>query len=616
MVTAFGGHTAKKRKELNLTEHYEQLAITGKAPFGTDAGLMRLKRQQNQTYDDGGNMEASTTIRKMMTGNEIIVPDYQRAYSWDTPIPDKKKSVQTDTFLTDLEEYSQSGSSSQYYFGHFIFEEQESKFYVIDGQQRLTTIVIFLSALFEKLKQIRPLHEKEDVCFEDMIKRRSSLRFSTVEYDNQFYKDYVIEQTQKDCKNLPTESARRIAQAFQYFKKCLATKSEEYLVKMLDIISNAACTTHSVKNKSEAIQMFIFQNSRGKRPTNLEIVKAQFMYTVHLKGGDETDDIITEINDRFKKIYRSISSIEYRINEDDILLYSLRVHFDSLWESNSIDTINDCLAEENPIDFIRAFTQTLSSSFDHLATFFGAHEQKFFAIHSLIVLQGLAVGLPFIIKAYSYNLPMGDIENLCSAFESLILRHRVIGTKADMTSRLNDVFEEFTKDTPQIKPILDRVEELKTSTDYWSAYWNNENLLAALQGAIHPPVAKYLLWKYEIYLEGFGKKGYKPSRFDRITTPELEHIAPSTEPTKPHGYAKYDDEFRAQHLNCLGNYLLVSKSHNAAISNLPFQEKIKTYGHNNQQLELKEIGLNNKNWTRKLIQERKKRIIEAIQNML
>jgi len=44
----------------------------------------------------------------------------------------------------------------------------------------------------------------------------------------------------------------------------LFDKDEVYLLKMLDTIQNASCTTHPVKDESEAIQMFIFQNNRGK----------------------------------------------------------------------------------------------------------------------------------------------------------------------------------------------------------------------------------------------------------------------------------------------------------------------------------------------------------------
>jgi uncharacterized protein with ParB-like and HNH nuclease domain len=78
----------------------------------------------------------------------------------------------------------------KYYFGHFLFEEKdEKKFGIIDGQQRMTTIVIFLSALFSRLKQIRPLNETEQETFEDIIKRNSTYRFETVDYDDRFFKD-------------------------------------------------------------------------------------------------------------------------------------------------------------------------------------------------------------------------------------------------------------------------------------------------------------------------------------------------------------------------------------------------------------------------------------------
>ncbi len=73
-------------------------------------------------------MEASTTIRNMMAGNKIIVPSYQRAYLWDTPIEKSDRSTQTDVFLSDLEEYSKSNTNSPYYFGHFLFEEGNQNF--------------------------------------------------------------------------------------------------------------------------------------------------------------------------------------------------------------------------------------------------------------------------------------------------------------------------------------------------------------------------------------------------------------------------------------------------------------------------------------------------------
>lgn len=549
----------------------------------------------------------------MFAGNRIFVPTYQRAYSWDTELEKSNSPKQTNVFLSDLEDYNKSSTKSRYYFGHFLFEEKDkSTFGVIDGQQRLTTIVIFLSALFKKLESIRPLTEDEEVAKEDMIIRKSAYRFETVDYDKQLFKDYVIEQIKKDKKGLETESAKRIVTAFDFFSSQLADKDEAYLLKMLDTIQNASCTTHPVKDESEAIQMFIFQNNRGRKPSHLEIIKAQFMFNVHLYGGEEKEALIEEIKNRFEKIYKSISSIEYRINEDDVLVYTLRVHFNSLWETNAIDKINKLLSETNPIPFIKSFAQSLATSFEHLTTFFGTDERENLEIHSLVVLGGIGIAMPFIIKAYKFGLPTNQIDQLCNKMESMVLRHKLIGTRADITSRLNDVYQKFTTENSEIKPIVDRIEWMKTvSTDSWWAYWNNKELERSIQGGINHSTAKYLLWKYENHLEGQGKSGYTATRFDKIVSPELEHIAPQTENPET-GYDNYDEEFVNQYINCLGNYLLLSKSHNCSVGNKPFADKRNSYNHLEQQREIQRLTADSPIWTKQLIQTRKDKIVKFI----
>ncbi len=557
-----------------------------------------------------------------MANNTIKVPPYQRAYSWDSPIEQSdQKKTQVDIFLKDLEEYS--NTTNPYYYGHFLYEERGNfQYYVIDGQQRLTTIVIFLSALFSRLKEIRKLKgirelsEDEEIIYEDMIKRKSYIRFWTVPYDQEVFKDYVIEQRKRDHYGIETESAYRIVRAFDFFRNKLSNKDQNYLTKMLSIVTSADCTTHVVNDESEAIQMFIFQNNRGKPPTNLEIIKAQFMYEVHLHShnDDEKKLIIYEIQTKFEKIYRSIASIEYKIDEDDVLLYTLRVHFNSLWEDDPLGRINRQLSKANPIQFISDFTYSLCRSFEHLSSFFTKDERKYFKIHSLVTLGGIGIAIPFIIKAYS-GLPMEKIVELCELLESLLVRHRVIGTRADIRSRISDIFEEFTDKNCDIRPIKERVEFLKhaKNEDYWWAYWNDDNFKAALQGDISHPVAKFLLWKYENYLRSKGKSGYSPIRYDQIENPELEHIAPLNEPdVTPHGYDNYDEDFQTKYINCLGNYLLLSKSHNASIQNDPFPLKYKDYNYLEQQIEVKNFVKDPENrvWDRSLIEKRKQKIID------
>ena len=89
--------------------------------------------------------------------------------------------------------------------------------------------------------------------------------------------------------------------------------------------------------------------------------------------------------------------------------------------------------------------------------------------------------------------------------------------------------------------------------------------------------------------------------------------ASTTEPeSKPRGYDNYDEEFRNQYLNCLGNYLLLSKSHNCAVGNIPLASKLATYVHNEQQREVKGLVPDNGIWSKEIIQKRKKRIIDVI----
>src|SRR5690606_9226384 len=83
-----------------------------------------------------GNSEVADNIRLLFKNSDFIrIPAYQRAYSWE-----KKQCSQ---FLEDLLE--QKGK--KYYLGQFLFEKDGNTLFIIDGQQRLTTTILFLSAI-------------------------------------------------------------------------------------------------------------------------------------------------------------------------------------------------------------------------------------------------------------------------------------------------------------------------------------------------------------------------------------------------------------------------------------------------------------------------------------
>ena len=77
-------------------------------------------------------MDSLTNICRMLSGNNIYVPNYQRAYSWDTEFDLGKTARQVNTFLIDLQDYIESKSASRYYFGHFLKKEKRFLHFLLD----------------------------------------------------------------------------------------------------------------------------------------------------------------------------------------------------------------------------------------------------------------------------------------------------------------------------------------------------------------------------------------------------------------------------------------------------------------------------------------------------
>ena len=69
-------------------------------------------------------MSEHLIVGKWFRSEFFEIPEYQRAYSWEKP--------QWEQFIEDLQNVQE-----KYYLGHFLFEDGENCYQVIDGQQRL-----------------------------------------------------------------------------------------------------------------------------------------------------------------------------------------------------------------------------------------------------------------------------------------------------------------------------------------------------------------------------------------------------------------------------------------------------------------------------------------------
>ena len=227
---------------------------------------------------------------------------------------------------------------------------------------------------------------------------------------------------------------------------------------------------------------------------------------------------------------------------------------------------------------------------------------------------------PFIIKGYKhFENDAVKLNLLFNLLEIITFRARLINSRAKIQERLNAILLSFNGD------LVNLHEKIKNKLNK-SWYWGDTNTKNYLNGSMYDNnVLNYVLWRYENSIQN---KGYSIRKFS-IEKEQIEHISPRN-PTngKPieTGYEvdennQYSDDFISNKLNCIGNLMLISGSHNALIGNKPFSEKLSTYKSNplsNQQAEIVDFAKYEKDqsvWKSESIDERHIKIVEfAINN--
>lgn len=531
---------------------------------------------------------------------QFIIPVYQRAYSWE--------KTEWKNFIEDLEE--QIKGENKYYYGNLLLETiiKDREYEIIDGQQRITTITIFMRALVDSLKGRADIDEDTDI--EDIektyFKNRGNIKLRPVEYDRACY-DSVIVDGNNNYKT-STVSQKRIINAKKYFYQYLSEhKDTKVLEKFLDVVQRAEINCIELAGKKEAALMFELENNRGKDLTNLEKLKSYFMYQMHVNSKeDETDSNIEYVSNIFKSIYLIVNDL--KINEDSLLIYHCNAYING-YDYRTIDDIKEELKSSiDKVTFIKEFVNGLHTSFADMKKLENSKNRYLKQIRKLTI---PAFVYPFLIKGMKYlDENSTEMDNLYDIMEKLIFRQKLINSRADLNSRLNNILKSFNGDVVWLR---DEVHQKLNS----ERHWNNDRVEEFLEDYMYEnSVLKYILYNYENFIQS---KGYLLGDIE-IKDDEIEHISPQT-PCIDAGYevdedGEYDEEFEDWYLNSLGNLVIISKSHNCSIGNCNFDKKLASYMKNpilNQQAEIKDFisgDLENPIWDREAIQRRHDKILK------
>lgn len=524
-----------------------------------------------------------TTILGLFDSSQkhFIIPVYQRAYSWDN----KNLPI----FLSDLKEQIQGENG--YFYGNILLEtiKKDIEYEIIDGQQRLTTIVIFMRSILDVLSE-RDLSDSPDFDIQQKktiyLKNGGNVKLRTVDYDRACFETLIIDGQNKF--QLSSPSQNRINDAKKYFKKELGAISTSDLLKIVDLLETTEITSIELNSKADSALMFELQNNRGKDLTNMEKLKSYFMYQMYINSpADETQNNVEYIADIFKSIYLVINDIN-SLDEDSVLIYHCNAYIKG-FPYRTIEDIKEVyLKSQNRILWIREFVKELCISFDNIKKMEKSHLKYLNDLRRLTIPR---FAYPFIIKGYKFF--DGDNSRLNSLYhilEIVTFRYKLVSSRADFLSRINEILLGFNGD------LLNLKEHFRNKfNETW--YWGDEKVKEVLNGYMYQnPTIHYILGKYENHIQN---KGYVVEGVE-IESVNIEHISPQTPPDNKkiaHGYNtnsrnRYNEDFENEYINCLGNLMLISETHNKSIGNKPFKEKITSYNQNplfNQQAEIKKF---------------------------
>lgn len=231
-------------------------------------------------------MEAGKrTIRDIFNrGRNLEIPFFQRAYVW--------KKEQWQRFLDDMR--AVSISRKLYFLGSVILKQQEtasnkdSKLTVIDGQQRLTTLNIFLKVLC--------LKRNEDRDFVETFKKQrdKSIILLHNHNDEESFNRIVDLESLQTFSNIPDND--NILKAYEFFHQHITQADLDGNLDFFNILDNILFVGIDLSYEEDEQQIFDTINSLGVRLTTAELLKNYFFnrdekneYNIYWKAIFEAD---------------------------------------------------------------------------------------------------------------------------------------------------------------------------------------------------------------------------------------------------------------------------------------------------------------------------------------
>lgn len=521
---------------------------------------------------------------------KIEVPFFQRPYVWD--------EGEWEDLINSI---NNAANESMPFIGSFILQKIDRKFYVIDGQQRITTLSVMIRAFLDSFSDLPPEVKQQ---------------FSSYIYDTKFHKlkavylprlipsnidkndfDAVMSGTKEEIES----RNGKIVQAYKYFCKYFASNSDE---------ENADIGTRLLTNKKFFIvieldeqddeqKIFDSVNSLGRDLTNSDIIK-NYLYQKMKDYVNNDPDMVQQLLqhhqtywvDTFyseeKRVFWEKSKTLGRIQTNNLEAFlkdfaTIKGIY-SPSKTGGIDGLAKAykaFINNLAYDGLKLFSKELSDYATCYYTYNSAYEQmddfKLSDIvnTTLLVLDKLETSTfnPYVLKLIKCN--SGDMEEKLFALQRFVVMRFIYKAK---TKNYNNVCENLLNSDDPIQYLNNYNNSESLGLDEYplglkKIYNKQATLMLFLLELIrrNGEESKYSGgMKYSLSLEHIMPKSWERHWSD---VPSFKYVGESEEFSQVTEYTALIENRKAQILS-IGNMTLLTSSLNSAIGNLPFESKI------------------------------------------
>lgn len=512
-----------------------------------------------------------STISGVFNGSRLLeIPFYQRAYVWG--------EEQWERFLGDMEFVT--ASKRPYFLGSIILKQESSGYTwsevsevrtVIDGQQRLTTMVIFFKALCAKIDANR-LFER------DFVLETGEVALRHGKYDRQDF-EKVVNATGSE----PVEGSSAIIGAYNYFLKNIDPEK----VDRNTIKSNVQFVCIDLTEGEDEQQIFDTINSLGVRLTTAELLKNYFFNRENEQAfKDSWEDVFEPTAEKREyweqevvtgRIKRTLVDLFFDaflqilvqdkkrgVTTEDKLFYS---RTSNLFQSYKDFIGRYCNGDKDEIlDSMKAYATVFESTFDPSCC--DADIPSAPGVERLnVLIFGLknSTLIPYVLYVRKNAESSGEESEVFALLESYIVRRTLVQATTKNYNRLfTSLILNEVKDAKALRKALEANEEATT-------YMPGD---AEVRAAFEESCLYNLQSKGVLYLlESAIRPGMSSTALLGFNQYTLEHMMPKKWRNK---WGALDEEAatrRDRKLLTLGNLAIITHSLNASIRDADWTTK-------------------------------------------